>query len=366
MCLKYGIMYYEVIVLKYKKMVVIVVGFTIALYLIYNTFITTPDAQYDKSTRTYYDYFDTIVRVTIYGNEIDEEVFSSIEDRLSDIDRVASKYDYSEDSLNALNKNGTLEYNEDLARLLQYGIDAYNDYSIQMNVALGPVIDIWKNYMEVCNESNGVDCSVPTSEELEAAAININPNNILIDDKVISIDENMQVDLGAITKGYTADEISNLLEEHGVENYLIDVGGNIYGSEKPDGSDFSVGIVNPLINSEAFTTLSVSDKSIVTSGDYERFYTVDDVRYSHLINSETLFPSQFFKSVTIISDKSIDGDIWSTMIFNLPYTIGLELVESRDDIECIWFVDEGEIYKSSGVSKYEKKWSSFNYSNYYI
>ncbi len=338
--------------MKNRKMIIIVVVITLLLFGLYKVFFIT-EKNFEVSSKTYYDFFDTRVSVSIYSDDsVDETIFSDIENRLSEIDEIASSHQFSKNNVSDLNQNNRVDYNQDLENLLQAGIDTYNNYSTQFNISFGEVIDIWKGYLDDCNQLN--KCLLPSDEELKNASLNTNPNDITIGTE-ITIKEGMKLDLGAITKGYATDQIAKLLESNGFKHFLIDAGGNVYGTIKPNQVKFKVGIVDPENSTETFTILNIEDKSVVTSGDYERYFEVDDVRYSHLINTETLYPSTYFKSVSIISDKSIDGDIWSTMIFNLPYEDGIKLVESRDDIEAIWYVSSEEVYKSSGVSDYEEE-----------
>lgn len=325
---------------------VVVAMLALALYL-------NRDVNYDITKFTYYQYFDTYIEVSIYEDVKDKDKLNEIvEARINEIYEMADGFNnHDVDGVYNLNNNGNAS-NKELASLMKYGISYYNDYSTQFNIALGPVIDIWKDALTDCNEN--MNCYVPSYEELKNSG-NINSNDITIDGDEITIKPEMKIDLGAITKGYLADELKSLLEKEGYEHFIINAGGNIYASEKPNDEVFTVGVVNPIDNQSSFITLNIENKSIVTSGDYERYYEVDGVRYNHLINGETLFPSDYYHSVTIVSDKSIDGDILSTMLFGLEYEEGLEIVESIDGVDAVWYTTSGDIYKSSGIESYEKK-----------
>lgn len=309
----------------------------------------------DKSDITkfsYYEYFDTLIDISIYDKVEDKEIVETlITNKLSEIDKMASMFVGSGNGVYELNQNNTVD-NEELSKLLTYAISYYNDYSNQFNIALGPVIGVWKDALEECNENN--NCYVPTYETLQESG-NINANDIVIDGSVVNIKDDMTIDLGGIAKGYFTDEVAKVLKENGYEHFLINAGGNIYGSSKANGDKFNISVVDPTDNTNSFINLYVKNKTVVTSGDYERFYEVDNVRYSHLINDETLYPSNYFRSVTIVCDKSIDGDILSTMLFNLEYEEGLKIIESMDGVEAVWYVDSGDVRKSSGIANYEKE-----------
>ncbi|MFV0424281.1 MAG: FAD:protein FMN transferase [Bacilli bacterium] len=336
--------------MKNKKNIIII---GIVVTILGMGFYFNRKEEYQITKLTYFEYFDTIIEVSIYEEVEDkEELDDLVKNELIDIYEMTDAFnDHNNEGLYTLNKEGSVD-NERLAGLIQYAIDYYNNYSNQFNIALAPVIDIWKEALEECNENN--NCSAPSVEELENAG-NINASDVIVDGSTVTIEEKMKIDLGAIAKGYCSDELVKLLKANGYEYFLINAGGNIYGTTKPDKVPYTVSVVDPVDTQSSFVIFNIENKSVVTSGDYERYFEVDGVRYSHLINNETLFPSNYFHSVTIISDKSIDGDILSTLLFNTTYEEGLEIVEKRDDIEAVWYTTSGEILKSSGIDSYEKK-----------
>ncbi len=324
----------------------------IAIFIIVGLFYVSgkEDITVEKTKFTYYEYFDTKIDVVFY-EEVEASVKEDIATRLMDVHNLTSNFD-EDGLLYQLNSDYSIEYNEELAKILQYGIDYYNDYSSEFNIALGPVVDVWKGYLSLCLENN--ECKLPTDSELTAASKNIDPNNLVIGD-TITIEADMKIDLGAVAKGYAADEINVLLKEMGYKHYLIDAGGNIVVTTKPTAEPFLVSIVNPTDTANSLMLLSVEDKAIVTSGDYERYYEVDGVRYSHLISNQTLYPSTNFRSVTVITSSSMKADVWTTMLFGMSYEDGLKLVESEADLEAVWYSSDDTIYRSSGVSKYEEE-----------
>lgn len=324
----------------------------VVITVLLTTMYFSKNNEYEITKFSYYEYFDTLIDVSIYDEiNTENDIESLIDKRLSEIDKMSSMFIGNGNGIYELNENNVVE-NEELARLLEYAIDYYNDYSNQFNIALGPVVSVWKKALDECNNNN--NCYVPTYEELSNSG-STDANDIVIENNVITIKEDMLIDLGGIAKGYCTDEIIKLLNENGYEHFLINAGGNIYGSTKPNGEKFNISIVDPLDNTTSFINLYVKDKTVVTSGDYERFYEVDGKRYNHLINNETLYPSTEYKSVSVITSKSIDGDILSTMLFNLDYDQGIKIVESIDGVDAIWYVNDKDIRKSSGISNYEKE-----------
>jgi thiamine biosynthesis lipoprotein len=145
--------------------------------------------------------------------------------------------------------------------------------------------------------------------------------------------------------------MKDYLTSAGVNSAIINLGGNVLliGS-KPDGSDFTVGIEKPFEGTASYAaTVSLSDRSVVTSGVYERYFTVDDRIYHHILDPATGFPSDTgLYSVTILSDRSVDGDALSTSCFVLGRKKGMELIESLDNTEAVFITDKNEMIYSSG------------------
>ena len=162
----------------------------------------------------------------------------------------------------------------------------------------------------------------------------------------------MMLDLGGIAKGYAADVISKMLTDEGVKSAIIDLGGNIFAhGEKVSGDAWKIGIQNPFSNrGEIVGAISVKNKSIVTSGIYERYIEVDGVKYHHILNPETGYPYENdIAGITIISDKSTTGDALSTSVFALGIEEGMKFVEELDDVDAIFVTKEKGIYVTSGI-----------------
>lgn len=124
----------------------------------------------------------------------------------------------------------------------------------------------------------------------------------------------------------------------------------------PDGSTWAVGIQNPDVESDQayIKKVEVQDLSVVTSGNYQRYYTVDGKRYCHIINQDTLMPADNFSSVTIITDDSGMADAYSTAVFNMPLTEGMEFVNQLDGVEAMWILEDGSIRYSDGFEEYTR------------
>jgi thiamine biosynthesis lipoprotein len=189
----------------------------------------------------------------------------------------------------------------------------------------------------------------------------------------------MSLDVGAVAKGYAVEQVTQVAIKNGFTSGIISVGGNVRAiGNKGNGNNatgnkvsgnngagnngnvnglWNLGIQNPDKESEK-TTINIvylTDLSLVSSGDYERYYTVNGKRYHHIIDPDTLFPAQYFSAVTIICKDSGIADSLSTAVFNLPFDKGLKYINDLPDTEALWVMKNGEIRYSDDFSKYLKK-----------
>ena len=166
----------------------------------------------------------------------------------------------------------------------------------------------------------------------------------------------MKIDLGALAKGYSADCIATFLKSQGVTDALIDLGGNILtvGQHPVKQQPWRIGIQNPVEKrGQHLLVLSVKDKSIVTSGIYERHLEVDGQSFHHIFDSETGYPVETdLASITIISDRSVDGEIWTTRLFGESPASILNTVESLPGIDTLLVSQSGKIAYTSGLQSY--------------
>ena len=161
----------------------------------------------------------------------------------------------------------------------------------------------------------------------------------------------MRLDVGAIGKGYAAEMAKDFLIEKGVSSYVLNIGGNICAiGEKTNGNGWITGITNPdKTSEEAFVCrVVIRDISLVTSGNYERYYVVNGVNYHHIIDPETLMPANYFSSVSIFAEDSGLADALSTALFCMSYEDGKALAESLG-VDVIWVKENGEVLMTDGI-----------------
>jgi thiamine biosynthesis lipoprotein len=162
----------------------------------------------------------------------------------------------------------------------------------------------------------------------------------------------MIIDLGAIAKGYAADEVSKVLKENAVEHAIINLGGNVFAMGKNfDGDLWKVGIQDPFSQrGDIIGMIEVENKSIVTSGIYEKYFEKDGKKYHHILNTSTGYPcDNSIAGVSIVSEKSIDGDAISTSVFSLGLEDGMKFINTIPGVECIFITKDKQVYITTGL-----------------
>lgn len=197
--------------------------------------------------------------------------------------------------------------------------------------------------------------SIPAKEEINKALKLVNYKDVIVNDKdktVMLRNREQSLDLGAIAKGYAADEVKKIFENNSIKSAIIDLGGNIYAlGKKVDNTWWNIGIQDPLrVTGQYLGVLGVSNKSVVTSGNYERYFEVDGKRYHHIINPKTGYPCENgIISTTIISDYSIDGDGLTTCGYIMGLKSGFKLIENTSGVDAIFITSDKKVYVTSGI-----------------
>ena len=300
-------------------------------------------AQDEQVTRTDY-LLDTVVTLTLYGaREADlDAAFSEIR-RLSGL---LDAYDPFSDLgwLQAAAGQKPVAVSSDTMELLVFAKEMYEKTSGHLDVTVGPLIDLWDI------RSGG---HYPTAEELAAALGLLGMDDLVLDEEkgtAYLARSGMRVDLGALAKGYIADKVKALLLERGVQSGIIDLGRNLLLiGEKPGGTAFSLGIQSPDDRGDMLRVLALRDRSLVTSGTYERYFDRDGQRYHHVLDPFTGFPADTgLSAVTILSDSSLWGDALSTACLLLGVDAGLSLIDAISEAEALFVRTDGSIVTSAG------------------
>ncbi len=289
----------------------------------------------------------TLVQLRLYDETaapLIEEAFEKLESY--DTLWSTSGSDSIVEKINEAPADKVVPIDEATRRLLSRGL-YYSELSEgHFDITVSPLVDLWAIGTE--------DQRIPEENEIEAALERIDYRNVHLTDAGVIKDEDVtSLELGAIAKGFIADELRTFFEEQGVDKALINLGGNIlvYGT-KADGSPWRIGIQDPLSARGGYLgTVAYSEAiSVVTSGIYERYFEQDGVRYHHLLDTDTGYPiDNGLASVSIISKRSVDGDGLSTAVFSLGLDEGRALVETLDGIEAIFVTMDQQVYTTSGL-----------------
>ena len=349
---------------KIKKSVLYSISVLAALSLLFLTACNTanggqtepPQTNIQPKNTLWYDYFDTICVAYDYSGMTNgefEEITDFIEDELKACHELYDIYnEYSGiNNLATVNKNAggdAVKVDERIIDLLKFSKEMYDKTNGEVNVALGAVLVLWHDAREAADE-DPENAKIPDMAQLAEAALHTDINSVVIDEAAGTVkitDPEARIDVGAIAKGYTTERIAKLLIDRGITSFVLDFGGNlrVIGT-KPDGSGWNTGIRNPSYDSENpyARTLVLKNSSLVTSGTYERFFTVDGVRYHHIIDKDTLMPGNKYASVSIQTESSAVADALSTAVFNMTREEIDTLVSSMPDVEITIVDNEGNV-----------------------
>ncbi|MDI3480916.1 MAG: FAD:protein transferase [Tepidanaerobacteraceae bacterium] len=294
---------------------------------------------------------DTIIRITAYGDNASEAI-DRVFDRINDIQKkmTASGDDSEVIEINRKAGKDFQKVSPDTFYVIKKGIYYSESSRGRFDITIGPLVKLW---------GIGTDkARVPSPEEIKSALRHVNYKNVVVNENENSVmlsKPGMALDLGAIAKGYAADEAARILKASGIKSAVVDLGGNIYViGRKPDDSPWKIGIQNPFEpRGNTFATVDVTDKTLVTSGVYERYFIKNGKRYHHILDTSTGYPvDNGLVSVTIISDSSIDADALSTAVFALGLKDGMKYVEKMPDVEAAFVTGDRWIYTSSGIGQY--------------
>lgn len=341
----------------------------ILIFLILSVICTNLSACNSKSKVRYeaefLTLFNTVTKVVAYSDNKEEfeKHAQFIYDNLKKYHELYDIYNDYEgvNNIKTINDQAGImpvKVDNEIIELLKFCKEQYVNTDGKVNVAFGAVLKIWHQY-----RTEGIEdfqnAKLPSYEELEEAAKHTDINKIIIDEEESTVylsDPKMSLDVGSIAKGFAVQKVIEDVIKEGFTTGLISVGGNVYaiGNKDEEESLWNVGIQNPFGEGDnlVLKVVYVKDLAVVTSGDYERYYTVDEKNYHHIIDTNTLFPSEYFTSVTIVCEDSGVADVLSTAVFNMPFEDGLEYINTLPNVEAMWLFKDGEIKYSDHFKDY--------------
>ena len=312
---------------------------------IYKSYFEKQMTSYD----TRFFYMDTYIYVSIYGKEKSKaeaslkevekmyQHYHQLTDRYQEYTGIKNLYFIRENTL----EDEWISIDKELHTMLEESLAYYAISEERFDIRRGNLTDIWKKAIQ--------EKTLPSEEELEKGREY--QEVILQDGKIYNNHAN--IDLGAIAKGYATKKVGEYLESIGINQYIINAGGNVLVGNHYGKDAYKIGIEDPTSKEgDIFIKVKANNKAVVTSGGYQRFFEIDGKRYHHIINPKTLYPSDTSLSVTVITEDSYKADILSTILFLMDRDTGLQLVESLEGVEAIWYVNENEQIASSGFKEY--------------
>lgn len=313
---------------------------------------SSPQPERVSYTATYLTLFDTLT--TIKGFAESEAEFQAmvqkIHDELEEYHQLFDIYnDYDIPNLKTVNDSAGVAPVEVDERIIALLLDCKAYYELtnhKVNAAMGSILSLWHD-ARTHGINDPVNAALPDTNALLLAAEHMDFNCIVIneaDSTVFITDPDVSLDVGAVAKGWATQRVA----ENAPSGLLISVGGNVCatGPKDESGTPWVVGIQNP-DSSDYLHTIYLTKGSVVTSGDYQRAYTVDGKSYHHIIDPETLYPSACWRSVTIVCEDSGLADALSTALFVLPQEEGQALLDQCGAM-ALWVCMDGTILYSPG------------------
>ena len=282
---------------------------------------------------------DTVMELRVYDSN--DAVLDEMDAALAALSRELSAED-DNGGLYALNRAGGGE-NAAIADLVRR--------AAALSARTGGALDVSLHLASLAWGFPSKHYTIPTEADLTELAGHCGMRLVACEGDRITLQNGAELDLGAIAKGYAADRCRAILERAGVSG-ILSLGGNIQTvGKKPDGTDWTVAILDPDDPGSYLLTMTVTGtKSVVTSGDYQRFFERDGARYCHILNPETLSPARNgLRMVTIVADEGFLADGLSTALFVMGLERGIEFWRAGNDFEAVWLTEDGTVTVTEGL-----------------
>lgn len=338
------------------------VSMLLALVLLFSLSACSQSAEQSYS-RDFLDLFDTASTITAVDSsqQAFDAHYETVYNELATYSRLYDIYNSYGDLVNLkyINENAAaapVKADEKIIDLLLWGKEAYEISGGRVNIAMGAVLSVWHEAREYGIE-NPDSAYLPDMQTLSEKAQHTDINDLVIDEEASTVyfaDPELRIDAGAVAKGYICDRICEFITENGIwDSALVNLGGNVktLGYKDESGTPFSIGIEDPQGGFIAVVN-AANGLSVVTSGSYQRYYTVNGVDYCHIIDPETLMPARGNLSTSILCESSALADVLSTMLFMMDSGQALALIEETDGCEAVIKDESSNVYSSSGFGEF--------------
>ena len=326
--------------------------------------------KYERYRGEFYGTFDTVVTIVGYvQKERDfDRYLSYTQERFQYFHQLFDRYEAYTDVTNikTINDNAGIspvKVSKDLFEFLEYCMTWCEKSQGQVNIALGPVMEIWHDYRE--RFENAAEGTLPPKEELEQANLLTDLQKVQLDEEAQTVfltEKGMSLDVGALAKGYATEKVGEELFNMGFTSFSISGGGNVRTFSEPVDSErkkWNISIMNPNTaedpNAEPIDFLYVNDLSVVTSGDYQRYYLADGKKIHHIIDPDSLYPADYYQSVTVITEDSGEADLLSTWLFTLPLEESKRAAQ-KAGVQALWVLQDNTVVYTDGYLAYSKNY----------
>ncbi len=346
-CIKGGV----ITKIAYVKIKLLIMAF--ALLILSNTVACSNFTEKEPVVKTGF-MLDTLIEIKAYGPTASGAIDKAF-NRIADIE---NKMTINADTSEVIRVNegagkSRIAVSPDTFHVIKKGLYHSKISKGRFDITVGPLVKLW-------GIGTGT-ASVPTAVEIDEVLPLVDYRQVELDEKQNSVflkNYGMALDLGGIAKGYATDEVVKILKQNGVSSGIADLGGNIYAlGTKPNKNPWKIGLQNPFeTRGSVFATVEVVDKTLVTSGPYERYFEEEGRMYHHIFDIKTGLPvKNDLLSVTIIADNSMNADAISTTAFILGLPDGLKFVEKLEHTDAVFVTNDYKVFQSSGVKKYNFK-----------
>lgn len=321
--------------------------------------------RYERYTATFWGAFDTMFTIT--ADAVSKQQFDAFINaaafRFTELSLYYDRFSLNDDVVNFayINENAfeqEIAVNESIMSLLLYGQRGYARTEGLVNPLFGAVTELWRVPIASASEFS----APPSDAKLSAANEDTSIELLKTDDKngtVRLLSNGALLDVGAFAKGYATEVVGRELTEAGLSRVAISSGGNIRAFYPPHGkSGWKIGIQNPsdaIFGTQPSVAVIYADNiAVATSGGYQRYFVHEGKRYHHLIDPKTLYPAEYFLSVTVACESAADADLFSTALFVTDIKNGMRIAE-REKLAVLWITNDGEVIYNSLMEKLLKK-----------
>lgn len=331
------------------------------ILVIISMLLTRPERS-QRYTVTFWGAFDSMITIT--ANAESRQQFDTLtRAAIARFSELSLDYDRFLEpgtivNLATLNRSagqGQVHVSKALFNLLSFAQDGATKTDFLVVPTFGAVTELWRKQIVYAQNGPGTP---PELKALQKAAKNTGITMLQLDEKNQSatlLSNDVLLDVGAVAKGYTTEIVGQELAANGLTRLAISSGGNIRVFSPPVGKTcWRIGVQNPNVallgDDDTLGTLSINDMAVATSGDYQRFFWYQDQRYHHLIDPKTLYPAQYYRSVTVACGDAGEADLFSTALFLADWPQSFTMAE-RERLAALWVMPDGNVKTNSRMDK---------------